>query len=105
MQAATSAQASAQATLFTLAETQRTEASWTDFINAMESGEVFEIDNHLYDHWLDVLPPKAMYVRRCFRGGIVRRVDFIFAEGDGPKVGFWREGSRLFLQRLEESTP
>jgi hypothetical protein len=105
MPTSTSVQASEQATLFTLAETQRTEASWTEFINAMESGQVFEIDHPLYDHWLDVLPPKAMYVRRVFQGGIVRRVDFVFAEGDGPKVGFWREGDRLFLQRIEEAGP
>lgn len=94
-----------QQTLFTMASVERTEASWTAFINAMESGDVYEIDAPLYDHWLDVLPPKAMYVRRVFRGQVVRRVDFVFAEGDGPRIGFWREGEHFFLQRLEEENP
>lgn len=92
-----------QSELFTLAEAERNEATWTAFIEAMESGQVYEVDNHLYEHWLDVLPPRAMYVRRVFRGGIVRRVDFVFAEGDGPRIGFWREGDHLYLQRIEEA--
>lgn len=95
----------AQATLFEMATVQRTEASWTEFINAMESGDVYEIDAPLYDHWLDVLPPDAMYVRRVFRGNVVRRVDFVFREGDGPKVGFWSDGEHFFMQRIHEETP
>lgn len=91
-----------QCELFTLAETQRNEATWTEFIRAMESGAVYEIDHDLYDHWLDCLPPQAMFVRRVFRGNIVRRVDFVFAEGDGTRIGFWREGTRFFLQAIEE---
>ena len=94
-----------QTTLFELARVERTEATWTEFLNAMESGDVYQIDAPLYDHWLECLPPDAMYVRRVFRGNVVRRVDFVFREGDGPKVGFWKDGESFFMQRIEEQSP
>jgi len=38
--------------------TDETPDAWNDFIAAMHSGEVVEIDEEMYFYWLEVLPPK-----------------------------------------------
>lgn len=91
----------AQLQLFTLAESEATSLAWDAFIDAMHSGETYEIDVAMYDRWLDELPPDGMLVRRTDRG-VCRTYDFIFREGDGPRIGFWHEGERYFLQRLAD---
>jgi len=91
----------AQLQLFTLEAAEATSLAWDTFIDAMHSGETYEIDAAMYDRWLDVLPPDAMFVRMT-EGRVCRTYDFIFREGEGPRIGFWREGSRYFLQRLAD---
>jgi hypothetical protein len=92
---------SAQLQLFTLAAAESSEISWEAFLDVMHSGDTYEVDVAMYDRWLDVLPPDGMLVRKTV-GSVTRTYDFIFREGEGPRIGFWHEGDRYFLQRLAE---
>ena len=65
---------------------------WTEFINAMNSGEKIEIDEEMYYYWLEVLPPA-----RYYDGG-----GFGFAEGIDNITKFWREGEVYYCQRTKE---
>ncbi len=68
-----------------------------DFITAMRSGEVIEIDAEMYDYWLGVLPPVQMGGTLLMPPtGQPREVAFGFAEGWERIVGFWHEDFRRF---------
>ena len=77
------------------------QAQWDEFIKALHSDEVTEIDEEMYLYWLEVLPP--IYMGRVVRiKGISRRVNFGFAEGYDNITAFWRDGGRFFCARTEE---
>ena len=72
------------------------DARWAEFIEAMGSGQKFEVDEEMFDYWLEVLPPVLMCQDILFfpgRKGIPTRVDFGFAEGADYITVFWIEGS------------
>ena len=80
---------------------------WTEFIAAMNSGNEFEIDEEMFDYWLNVLPP--VFMNRtinwvpCHEGQPMK-VDFGFAEGAEPITVFWRspDGRRIFGQQTHK---
>jgi hypothetical protein len=77
------------------------QAQWDEFIKAMNSGEVIEIDEAMFDYWLEVLPP--IYMGRAVTvAGQTRRLSFGFAEGYDYITAFWRDGGRFFCARTEE---
>lgn len=78
------------------------------FVAVMRSGEVIEIDAEMFDYFLNVLPPKGMYVAVTIQG-VRRSVDFLQAEGYEELTAFWREGrgesARYFCQRTDIMNP
>jgi hypothetical protein len=79
-----------------------TRANWQDTIEAMHSGAVIEIDEEIFDYFLEVLPP--VYMHRFMEiGGRRRQVVFGFAEGAEPVTAFWREGVRFYCQRMNHT--
>ncbi len=80
---------------------------WKEFITIMQSGNKFEIDEDMYNYWLDVIPPVFMnkYIT-FFPGyeGTQMKVDFGFAEGIEYIVIFWRNtnGDKFFGQRTNK---
>ena len=81
-------------------------AVWEAFIKAMRSGEKVEIDEEMYFHWLEVLPPVWMN-RTVTIDGLRRRCKFGFAEGAEHIIAFYteadkRKGQRYFCQRTNE---
>lgn len=80
---------------------------WAEFITAMHSGEVVQIDREMYYYWLEVLPP--VFMNQTVKiGGVTRRLSFGFAEGEERIIGFWLEfptdGTkmrRFFCQRTD----
>lgn len=76
---------------------------WDEFIKAMNSSEVVEMDEEMWMYWLEVLPPIYMN-RRVEVAGKPRRA-FGFAEGTDFITAFWREGEfpvRFFCCRTAE---
>lgn len=68
---------------------------WDAFVAEMGSGRVFECDEAMYYHWLEVLPP-AWLNRKLQIPGVGERTTFGFAEGREEVVAFWRENGRFF---------
>jgi hypothetical protein len=73
-----------------------TAEEWAAFIAAMTSGAVVEIDESMFDYWLDVLPPVFMnrtieYKPRNSEEKVKRRVAFAFVEGADYITMFWSE--------------
>jgi hypothetical protein len=84
--------------------------SWAGLFAARDRGEVCEIDEGFYEHFLDVLPPVAMGKTMLMADGKRRLVTFAMAEGAELITGFWAEkmvgedGSRsrrFFCQRTQ----
>ena len=76
--------------------------TWLDFIEAMHSGERFEVDEENWYYWLEVLPPVFMAEDIDYfpgREGQPTRVSFGFAEGSEPITVFWKENGRYYGQR------
>lgn len=66
--------------------------NWESFLLARDSGDVIEVDEEMFEHWRDILPP----IRESKEG-------FYFAEGLSDLIHFWREPdqasrSRYFCQ-------
>jgi hypothetical protein len=81
--------------------------AWQEMITAMHSGERIQIEEAVYDYFLEVLPPVYMGRRITLPGGDTRTVGFGFAEGAEPITAFWCEGNRdagwsFYCQRTEE---
>lgn len=66
--------------------------AWSEFIQAMHSGQPFECDEDMFYYWLEVLPPVYMGKRILCADGVERLYHFAFAEGAEPLTVFWREG-------------
>ncbi|NOT80281.1 MAG: hypothetical protein HOP07_14900 [Bacteriovoracaceae bacterium] len=56
---------------------------WDQFLEARDSGEQIEIDQEMYFHWLDILPPLK-------QGNDY----FTFAEDFTCVIRFWQESGR-----------
>jgi hypothetical protein len=76
---------------------------WGEFIAAMRSGEPVEIDEEMWDYWLEILPPVFMgrsinLARHPQVVGSFRQVHavFGFAEGEEPVVAFWKVNGRRY---------
>jgi len=81
---------------------------WAEFIEAMHSGDPVQIDEEMWDYWLEVLPPVFMGRDVCLRKhpqivGPWRQVRaaFGFAEGEEPVTVFWKSGRRRFCCRTD----
>jgi hypothetical protein len=73
------------------------DAKWAEFIEAMGSGQRFEVDEEMFDYWMDVLPPVLMNQNILFfpgRKGIPTPVSFGFAEGADYITVFWVDGPK-----------
>lgn len=79
---------------------------WDAFIAAMHSGNMVEIDDEMYDYWLEALPP--IFMNRSIPWPNPKqptRYDFGFAEGAEPITVFWSVGERRFCQRTNIMNP
>lgn len=79
---------------------------WEEFIKVFTSGQRFEVDEEMWDYWLEVLPPVFMYKEIDYfpgREGIPTRASFGFVEGADYITVFWVEGhgkdAHLYGQR------
>lgn len=72
-----------------------TQEEWETFLSLRDKGERLEIDESMFDYWLEVIPPVAMNFP--FQE---RTISFSFAEGDEPRTFFWREDGRIFCQNM-----
>lgn len=65
----------------------------------LERGERCEVDQEVYEHFMEVLPPKLFRKYVTVSTGENVLADFGFAEGDGVTiVAFWKVGSSYFAQ-------
>lgn len=82
---------------------------WTEAINAMRSGQVFECDESFFDYFLEVLPPVHMHYTATLPDGTKQKAAFGFAEGMEEVVAFWsrKDGDRVrhFGCRTNEINP
>lgn len=76
--------------------------AWSEFIAAMHSGQVAEIDEAMYYYWLEVLPPAWMGRMATLPDGRQVRANFGFAEGRERIVAFWEDGERFFCCQTME---
>ncbi len=84
----------------TKSEAVYTMETWAPMLEAMHSGEVFEMDAHVWNYWLGVLPPVEMG-RPGFIDGKPVWFAFGFAEGPEPITDFWTDGGRYFGKRSD----
>ena len=71
---------------------------WHEFIEKMQSGEVFEVDEEMFYYWLEVLPP--VYMGKTVEiEGVPIRCSFGFAEGTEQITDFWCKDGRFFGKR------
>lgn len=68
-----------------------TEDTWDAFLAAMHRGQVLQIDEQLYDYFLEVLPPLFLGRRVTLLDGSLQWADFGFAEGAEIVTAFWRK--------------
>lgn len=59
------------------------------FIDRLDSGEPLEIDEELFDYFLEILPPVRMGASVDFGDGHKMNVSFLFAEGAEPLTAFY----------------
>jgi hypothetical protein len=85
-----------------MSDTVYTCADWAATIAAMHSHQRIEIDQEVFDYFLEVLPPVYMGRRITLPGGARCHATFGFAEGTEEITAFWREGDRFFCQRTHE---
>jgi hypothetical protein len=79
---------------------KHTSEDFAAYLTARETGAVVEVDEQLFDYWLNVLPPKQPRhpsVKLTGMGGIwtrsdgtVQRYSFAQAEGAEELTAFWR---------------
>ena len=74
--------------------------SFAEFIEARTKGVRCEIDEEMYDYFLEVLPPCFMSRTVVLCDGSVVRADFGFAEGVEILTAFWRKGDKFFAQKV-----
>jgi hypothetical protein len=61
-------------------------------------GKVCRIDQHLFDYYLDILPPAFMGRTVKMIDGTERRCAFGFVEGADRITGFWQSGGSYYAQ-------
>lgn len=83
---------------------QCTQEEWKEFIEAMHSGGILEIDREMFMYWLEVLPPVYMHEEIEIEG---RKVlcSFGFAEGRELITDFWREHGKFFCKGSARMNP
>lgn len=64
---------------------------WAEFLSAMSSGNLVEIDAPMFEYWRDELPPVQWGGTLPMRDGSTQPVQFGFAEGAELVTGFWTE--------------
>lgn len=82
-----------------MATTVYTEDTNAAFHAEVAKGGKVEVDEGLFDYYLDVLPPRFMGRTVTLADGSTRHVLFGFGEGGDPTIAFWKEGGRHFAQR------
>ena len=74
-----------------------------DFCAARDAGEMAEVDEELFDYFLEVLPPVHMlYTAHIGADNHIQRASFGFAEGYERVTAFWRKDGRFFAQLTNE---
>ena len=63
--------------------------NWQDTLDGMDSGQTVEVDQEVFDYFLEVLPPVFMSKTFTFKDGLCVRASFGFAEGWEPIKVFW----------------
>ncbi len=65
----------------------------SNFFSAWAAGEIVRIDPETFDYFLDILPPKAMYIDVWLNRENTQAVNaqFLFAEGADYLTAFWYE--------------
>lgn len=65
---------------------------------ALARGERAEVDEEVFEYFLEVLPPQFMSKTVPLVDGSSVGATFGFAEGSDTITAFWREGGRYFAQ-------
>ena len=65
------------------------------FLEAMHSGQPFEMDEESWYYWLEVLPPVYMGRTVKLPSGEKVRASFGFAEGEEHITAFWKQGGKF----------
>jgi len=73
-----------------------TRDDWKDFIEEKYSGRVFEVDEDIFEYWLEVLPPIMMNQMTQLPNGDKVKCAFWSAEGYEPVTYWWRKDGRYF---------
>ncbi len=73
-----------------------TEDSNGAFHEAVSKGVTVEVDEGLFDYYLDVLPPRFMGRTVTLVDGSRRYATFGFAEGEDKPIAFWKSEGRFF---------
>ena len=79
--------------------------TWPETIAAMHSGKTIEINEEVFDYFLEVLPPVHMGYRANLPDGTQVRACFGFAEGYEPVTAFWKQSGKYFCCRTKEINP
>jgi len=79
------------------------------FCAARDAGNKVEVDQELFDYFLEVLPPVHMNYRATLPDGQVIQASFGFAEGWEKVTAFWQGQGEMrgkyFAQRTQEMNP
>jgi len=76
-----------------------------EFIQAIEEGKECEIDEEIFDYYLDVLPPAAMGSTVTLVDGRKVNVPFCFAEGAMNMIAFWSKDGKYYAQQTVNFNP
>jgi hypothetical protein len=75
--------------------------NWSETITDINSGEIVEINEEVFDYFLDVLPPVNMG-RVVEISGKQTRTAFGFAEGVEEIKYFWKQQGKFYCWRSNE---
>lgn len=79
--------------------------NWKEFIGKMNSGEEVQIDEEVFDYFLEVLPPVYMGKHVSLPGGKTVHASFGFAEGAEYVTAFWQNKGCFYCQQTNEMNP
>ena len=68
-----------------------TRETWEAFLKERDTGGIVEMDEDIFDYFLDVLPPAWMNREITMPDGRQQRIAFGFAEGWENVTAFWRK--------------
>lgn len=66
----------------------------------VSKGGTVEVDEGLFDYYLDVLPPRFMGRTVTLADGSKRWATFGFAEGEDKPIAFWKTEGRFYASRV-----